>query len=380
MGEWPDRTTIRFLHEFLRPRSGRVREREVLFEVDGSRRSATVYAPPDAAGRLPGWILLHGVTVPGRHHEALRRMARALAVSGQVAFVPEVPSWTALEVRPADAGSTVRAALDSAGDLAPIDTARLGLMGFSVAATWALEVAGGALAGRFRAVAGMAGYGDIERTIRAMVVGEHEWGRRKFTYAPDPYGRWIMGANLLPLLEGDEWGTSEERAAAATALLNLAQTAGRNGALAREPVYDSLIGELRAEVRGAAIEAWDLLAPPSSNPVPDRAAGRALAGALAGAAVRAYPEMDPSGQLEGLAGPVILLHGRHDTLVPFSETLRLARLLPSAARPHVTITRLFGHTKSRETGRLANPLLLARETLAFVGVVEAMLHALDRPL
>lgn len=70
-----------------------------------------------------------------------------------------------------------------------------------------------------------------------MITGEFVRDGRRGMYRPDPYGRWIMGANLLPLLEGDAYGTRSEREKAAAALSRLARTAGRNGTLAREAVY-----------------------------------------------------------------------------------------------------------------------------------------------
>ena len=51
-----------------------------------------------------------------------------------------------------------------------------------------------------------------------MVGGEHEWAGRRYRYDPDPYGRWIMGANLLPMLEGAEFGSLADRSQAAEAL------------------------------------------------------------------------------------------------------------------------------------------------------------------
>ena len=88
--------TARFLYRFARPTQSTRHEGEVLVEIGDSLRPATVYLPASADRAFPAWVLLQGVTVPGRHHTGVRRMARALAAAGQLAFVPEVPSWTAL--------------------------------------------------------------------------------------------------------------------------------------------------------------------------------------------------------------------------------------------------------------------------------------------
>src|ERR687895_1259112 len=102
--------TLRFLHRFARPNPDRAREREVVFAVDGEPRAATLYLPEEA-GRRPTWIVLPGVTVPGRHHAGVRRMAWAFTAAGHVVFAPEVPSWSALHVNPRGTEPTVRSAL-----------------------------------------------------------------------------------------------------------------------------------------------------------------------------------------------------------------------------------------------------------------------------
>jgi len=47
---------------------------------------------------------------------------------------------------------------------------------------------------------------------------------------PGSISRWILGADLLPRLEGDRYVRKEEREVAERALHQLAETAGRNGA------------------------------------------------------------------------------------------------------------------------------------------------------
>jgi pimeloyl-ACP methyl ester carboxylesterase len=247
-------------------------------------------------------------------------------------------------------------------------------MAFSVATTWALQVAGGDLRDRFRAVVGLAGYGDFRRMVRAMVVGEHEWQGSAYRYRPDPYGRWIIGAGLLPLIDAGAYGERAEREAAGRALHTLATTAGRNGAPADEPVYDALIERLRSRLPDSVRPAWDLLAPTSEAAPPDVRAGRTLADALSAAGVRAFPNLDPTGALAGISADVRLLHGRFDRLVPFTETLRLAAQLPPGVRRSVAITRLAGHTKTAEAARLRNPLALARESWRFARFMQLSLE------
>jgi len=222
--------TLRFLRQFARARQTGD-EYEILIDGEGAPpRAATLYASKSAHRARSGWVLLHGITVPGRHHLALRRMARALAAAGDVVVVPEVPRWTALEVTSREAGPAVQAGLSVLAGRHGVDPSRVGIMGFSVAATWALAFA--ARSDHIAVVVGVGGYGALQPLLRAMVVGEYEWDGVTGSYIPDPYGRWIMGSTLLPLLDGETYGRLDERRAAARALGELARTAGRHGAYA----------------------------------------------------------------------------------------------------------------------------------------------------
>lgn len=67
-----------------------------------------------------------------------------------------------------------------------------------------------------------------------------------------------------------------------------------------------------------------------------------------------------------------------DTLIPFTEPDCLRKLLPPEIPTTVTITRLFGHTKTREA-RLRNPATYVHETASFVRFVEWMLDSSQGP-
>lgn len=371
----PTPSTAQFLASFALRRETAA-EHEVL--LDGSRgpRKATVYLPANTRLDAPCWVLLHGVTVPGRHHAALRRMAHALAAANHVAIAPQIPSWQGLDVRPEEAVVAVEDVLTSLVRW-PVDQTRVGVLGFSVAATWGLEVAAAECHGRLAAAVSVGGYADVHRTIRAMVVGEHDWQGRTHRYAPDPYGRWIMGSSLLPLLEGDEWGSPGERQEAARALRDLALAAGGKGLSADLPVYDGLIHDLGERLSPGARRVWSLLAPPSRRVIGELEPARALASAMADAGVRAGPMLEPRESLRHLDMPVTLLHGRGDRLVPWSETLRIAEELSGHAEPNVTITRLLGHTKRAEAALPWNPIGLGQEVRGFVRFVDAMLSSVE---
>ena len=58
------------------------------------------------------------------------------------------------------------------------------------------------LEGHLAAVVGFGGYCDLTRTFRFQFSGRHEWQGKVESLQPDPYGRWIVGANYLTDVPG----------------------------------------------------------------------------------------------------------------------------------------------------------------------------------
>lgn len=349
---------LRFARHFTRPAAGTVLTDEVAIAVGGEQLAATRYARADGRD-LPGWVVLHGLSVRGRHHPSLTQFAAAVAASGAVVLVPEVPRWQRLEISLDAARDTIAAAADLLDRDPQAAGAGVRVIGFSFGATQAIVAATEPrLRERVAKVVGFGGYADLHRTARCMLTGEHEWNGEHFQLNPDPYGRWILAANFLT---GTQGGAELDRVAQACG--SLAAEAGALGVDSGEPVYDARKLEIRAGLNAAERKIWDLLAPPAAqNPVRTEDAP-ALADQLADAALRAEPRLDPLLSLGGLAAPVVLGHGRTDRLVPFTESLRLHRALPREHAAGVTLTTLFAHS-FREAG--LHPLSYAREGARFL--------------
>src|SRR5687768_10834207 len=123
----------RFVHRFLRPSKDGVVESETLIPSGDSLRPALTFEPASAERGRPGWVLLHGMTVPGRHHAGVFRFGRALAAAGAVVVCPEIPAWTQLEVDPAPVHPTLLAATDWLIARPDVDSGRLATLAFSIA-------------------------------------------------------------------------------------------------------------------------------------------------------------------------------------------------------------------------------------------------------
>lgn len=337
------------------------------YQRDGETLDATVYAPANRSGRLPGWVLLHGLTYRGRRHASLDRFARAMAASGTVALVPDVPEWRRLQVAPAVSLPTIQAAALTLAARDEVEPGRTGVFGFSFGATQALAAAvDPRLADQLRAVVAWGGYCDVHALFRFGITGEHELDGQHYRSAPDPYGRWIMAANYLTSIPG-----REEEHALAQALRQLALESGQRGAPAASPVYDPLKAKLRETVPAASRSSYDLIAPLSDAAPPDPEIARAHAHELADAALRCDPLLDPGPFLPRVRVHTLLAHGRDDRLVPFTEGLRLDRALSQDHCQGCTITSLFAH--SGGTQSTLGAWGLSRETARFVGLLRRIL-------
>lgn len=357
--------TLRFARGWLRPPSD-LRSRSLMVPVGGEEDAvpATLMerSGPESRneGDLPvGWVVLHGITRPGRHHTGLLRFARSLASTGARVLIPEISEWTRMDLAPRRAQTVIRSSVDflaSAPESAP---GGVGLVGFSFGAPQALYTAADpGFATRIRGVVGWGGYADLSRTVRFQLTGEFEWEGRSYHLVPDPYGRWVVGANILPLVPG-----FEETTPVSDALRALATEAGDRQVPAADPSFDSVITQMRVGLPRRVRPLFDLFAPPSGRRPPDDEANR-LVELMAPAARRELPLVDPLRMIEAVRVPVRLLHSRSDQLIPFTETLAMGQILSRRAQDlEVSVTGLFGHSGKGGSG---GGLDRARDTLAFL--------------
>jgi dienelactone hydrolase len=249
-----------------------------------------LYARP-ALRRPPGLVLVHGLSPEGKDDARLRAAAALLARSGWAVAVPTVAGLTVLRLRPEDARAvsvSVRA-LHSAG------YDRVAVLGISLGAGPALLAAADpAVASSVSSVLALGGYASAVELLRYTLTGAYAYdgatGRR-------------------PVL-------ADAVAQFARANAELVDEAGRRLVDNRDPAaFDALVAAL---------------------PEPTRALLEALS---------------PARVVPGVRAPLVLVHGREDPAVPFTESLRLAAAARAAGRPvRVAIVGAVAHV---ESGRLA---------------------------
>ena len=362
---WPKLRTVRYARAWLAGPTDFADE-EVTLERGNQRVAGTLTRPRQGRGPFPAWVVLHGITRRGRAHPQLQRFTRALVQSGAVAIVPEVPEWRNFELAPALAVPTIKAAIAGLRESGWARDAPVGVFGFSFGAPHAIAAtAHPDLAAGLAGSVGFGAYCSLERTIRFLMTGTHEWEGRTHRTTPDAYGRWIIAANYLTAVPEHADGGDVARA-----LRALASVAGDSGISSLDPRLDAHKAELRVSLAEEHQQLFDLFAP-ASDVLPDALRGAWVAEALAAAARRLDPAGEPLEALGRVTRPVHILHGRNDRLIPFSEGLRLRDALPAGTSARATITRLFGH--SGEESFLA-ALRSMRELPDFLGALRSVLR------
>ena len=338
--------TARALASWTTGRSS-VEEYETVLPRGDREVPASVTLPSGRGKNLPGWVVLHGLTRPGRFHPTLLRFVRALASSKAVVLVPQVPEWVDLRLEPEWTLPTVQAGLEGLRNLPSTSDGPYGLIGFSFGAPQVVMAAAQPeIAGQLAGVIGFGGYCDVENMVRFQMTGRFGLENDTHHLRPDPYGRWIMGGNHLTSIP--EFRQAED---VSQALRRLAVEAGERRILAWDPSYDTLKERLREQLSRDRREIFDLFAPPSDREPPKAEAER-ITPLLTRAALEASPLLDPLPYLDRVDSSVQLIHGRNDRLIPYTETLRLTAAFPEDKRVDTTITALLDH--SQQGGRLTS--------------------------
>ena len=357
--------TVRFVQRWLFERSSIVQQ-ELLLDRGDRQVPATLFTPSGARGPLPGWVVLHGSTRPGRFHPVLLRFARSLASARVAVIVPLVPEWKDLRLAPELTAPTVSMSLDALEASGATGPGPYGLVGFSFGCPQVLIAAAQPKIGpRLAGVVGFGGYCDLQRILRFQMTGLHEWEEREHHLSPDPYARWIIGGNHLTSVP--EYSDAQD---VADGLWRLAVQAGEWRIPAWEASYDPLKEELRRGVAKERRWLFDLFASPTGVE-PDPEVIREFVPRLAVAAEKASPLMNPKPFLQVIEPQVKLLHGRRDRLMPYTETLRLHECFREEKGVDTTITNLFAH--SDQGTRLHSRREEIKEGLRFTSALKRVL-------
>lgn len=312
---------------------------QVSFEVGDKRIVADLYSP--ARGRRhPGIVLNHGVAPDGRRDARLVNFADALARAGFVSLVPEFTNLAGFRVRPSDVDEIV-GAFEYLESSPLVRSDRIGLFGFSYAGGLSVLAAGDErISERVRFCFSLGGYYDLRNVVTFMTTGMYRDGDRWSYLEPQSSGKWAFLLNSIDLIE-DERDRSLLQGIARLKLDEPgSDVSGRVEAL----------GEEGARVYALMVNRDPKLVGSMIDGLNER--------------VRGYFErLSPKGRMGAVRTHLILGHGRDDNMIPYTESLALARAAPPAATVHLKILDSFKHVDLRlgEGGGIRDLMASARE-------------------
>jgi pimeloyl-ACP methyl ester carboxylesterase len=277
--------------------------RGIAYEVRGSSYLGDIYRPQ--AGARAGLVLIAGAAEGGRNDARLVEFAGTLARSGFVVLVPDIPSFRQLRPSPDSSREIADAVIYLRSGEGMREELQLGIGAFSIAAGPAI-LATLERGDKVDFLLLVGGYHDLRRTLSYLTTGYFSSDGQTLQREPNSYGKWVYAlsnAGRLP-------DASEREALERLAKRKLSDPGADvddllpglgPGARAvyefitnREPErFEDLLRSLPAPVR-ADIEALDL-------------ATRDLAAVQADA---------------------ILVHGVDDDIIPYTESISLAKALP----------------------------------------------------
>lgn len=289
------------------------------YAMDGRGYGADLYHP---AGKVrAGIVLVPGVQPEGKDEPRLVAMATTLARAGFAVLVPELPGMRRLRVHASDVQGIADACRWLVAHPGMVPGGRLGIGAVSYAVGPALLAAMQPDIGRrVRFVLGIGGYYDLAALLTYVTTGDFRVDGQWRHMQPNRYGMWVFALSNMSLLDD----AGDRRLFAGMARRKLAEA-------------DANVDDLAAGLGPEGRALYALLTNSDRRRVP------ALIKALPPAIRRLIADLTVAGRPMGrLHARLILVHGRTDTIIPFTQSEALARAVaPGQARLYLLDG--FGH-------------------------------------
>ena len=293
----------------------------IIYSVDGRQRAADLYLPGGGHPRA-GLVLVPGVVPQSRRDPRIVAFANTLARAGFALLVPDMAGFRELRIDSSDVREVADAFayLVSRPELAPAGRAGMAAFSYAVGPV-VLAALEPDIREQVRFVVGVGGYHDLSHAVRFFTTGRFEHAGRWQAIAPDAYGQLVLVRSAMPYLT-----SVHDRA-----LLNAMVERRLKDSSAR---IDDLAAQLGGDGRG--IYALVTNRDPSRFPALFNALPADMRSELA-----ALNLADKD--LTRLKARLILVHGRNDNLIPYTETLELADAVGGQRARVFLIHRILGH-------------------------------------
>jgi fermentation-respiration switch protein FrsA (DUF1100 family) len=310
---------LRFLDEFLTPdgrplgwwRPARPPRREAV-RLDGGG-VADLWRPAGGSPPYLGVVLVHGLTPDGKDDARLVDAAIFLTRGGLAVLVPDLPAMRAQRLSPDDS-AVVASAIRWLGADRRVRGTALAVVAVSVGTAPAVSALADATPGaRVRLLATLGGHAEARELVRYFTTGAWGFGSESGRARHDP-----SQAAAFLALNLDIVRDPADRAAVAAAL------AGR-------------------PLATAGPEAQAVLAVLTNR---DPARVDALLAALPPETQARLDALSPARRVRQLPGRLLIVHGRDDPAIPFTESLRLAAAA-DPARSRLVAVDLLRHVEGR---------------------------------
>lgn len=281
--------------------------RDVAWRIDGRDGVGDLYRPAD--GALARMVLVPGLTEQGRDDPRMTALAQTLARMRFAVLVPDIANLRRLRVGPEDSRAIADAAVALTGMPAGGAPSPVGLAAVSYAVGPALIGALEADAARHVGfLVAIGGYYDMTAVVTYLTTDRFREtpGDPWRTGRPHGLAKWRFVA-----VNADQLDDPADRAAFAV--------------IARRRIADpsAEIGDLATGLGPDGQALLALLENRDPDPVPD------LIADLPPTLRDAFAALSPSQyDLSGLAARLILIHGRDDPAVPYTESIDLAAAMP----------------------------------------------------
>jgi hypothetical protein len=295
-----------------------------VMEISYSGPTGTVKADlfvPRGNGKHSGILLNHGVIDTGKDDPRLKHFAEILCRSGFVVFIPDFQGMRSFRIAPSDIGE-IQAAFEhfiSMGNY--VLPHSCGLFGFSYGAgPTILAASHPVIRNKVRLVMAFGAYYDLKNVLSFMASGHFAFEGKRYFRQPQEYGKWVFLANNLDFVVSPEDRSVLQRIikiklrdekASIKHFLPLLGEEGKN-----------ILTLLSHSDPGQTEKLIKKLPPGLQTYIETLAVGPAI---------------------KGLKANLILAHGEDDDMIPFTETLRLARAVSDPHRVYVKILRSYSH-------------------------------------